>query len=138
MHHADTLFGCAWLRGAALRADDFRPGTPLRHFFAWNERARRPDRRYIIANDLHRLLTALSSNATAREICVAHLALHPVIRARFGDRLLVSRCAVAEAADGFGMSSGAPAVAAGRRLVEDLVAAIGASETSTSRRPAAT
>jgi ADP-heptose:LPS heptosyltransferase len=130
MHHADTLFGCAWLRGAALRADDFRPGTPLRHFFAWNERARRPDRRYIIANDLHRLLTSLGSNVTAREICVAHLALHPVIRARFRDRLLISRCAVAEAADGFGMSSGAPAVAAGRRLVEDLVAAIGASETA--------
>src|SRR5579863_5694674 len=119
MHHADTPFGRAWLRGATLRAGDFPPGTPLRHFFAWNERSPRPDRRYVIANDLHQLLTALGGVARARETCVAHLALHPVIRARFGDRLLVSRRAVAEAADRSEMSSGAPAVAAGRRLVED-------------------
>jgi ADP-heptose:LPS heptosyltransferase len=38
-----------------LTANDFPPGTPLHHFFAWNERARRPDRRYGLARDPDRL-----------------------------------------------------------------------------------
>ena len=38
-----------------LTAHDFPPGTPLRHFFAWNEAAWRPDRRYRLARDTDRL-----------------------------------------------------------------------------------
>ena len=34
-----------------LTAADFPPGTPLHHFFAWNERAGRHDRRYELARD---------------------------------------------------------------------------------------
>jgi ADP-heptose:LPS heptosyltransferase len=127
MYLADTLFGRAWLHGAPLRADDFPPGTTLQRFFAWNEKAWRPDRRYVVANDVHRLLTAYGSSAAAREICAMHLGLRPVIRARLGDRLLVSRDAV----DAFGRTDEPgkePAVAAGRRLVESLVAAVGASD----------
>jgi ADP-heptose:LPS heptosyltransferase len=38
-----------------LAAHDFPPGTPLHHFFQWNERRRRPDRRYLLARDPDRL-----------------------------------------------------------------------------------
>ncbi|HEV8678885.1 MAG TPA: glycosyltransferase family 9 protein [Stellaceae bacterium] len=38
-----------------LTAQDFPPGTPLHHFFAWNEAAWRPDRRYKLARDTDRL-----------------------------------------------------------------------------------
>ncbi|HEV2301954.1 MAG TPA: glycosyltransferase family 9 protein [Stellaceae bacterium] len=130
MYLVGTPFGRAWLYGAPLRADDFRPGTPLRHFFAWNEKAWRPDRRYVIANDVHRLLTALGGDAAAREICATHLGSSPVIRARLGNRLLVSRRAVADAAERSGTLCDAPALAAGRRLVEDLVAGIDATGTA--------
>jgi ADP-heptose:LPS heptosyltransferase len=34
-----------------LSARDFPAGTPLHHFFLWNERRRRPDRRYLLARD---------------------------------------------------------------------------------------
>ena len=34
-----------------VTARDFPPGTPLQHFFAWNEAAWRPDRRYRLARD---------------------------------------------------------------------------------------
>src|SRR5438874_1512510 len=39
----------------ALSAIDFPPGTPLHHFFAWNEAAWLPDRRYRLARDPDRL-----------------------------------------------------------------------------------
>lgn len=127
MYLADKLIGRAWLHGAPLRADDFPPGTPLRHFFAWNEKAWRPDRRHVIANDVHRLLTAYGGGAAAQQICAVHLGLRPVIRARIGDRLLVARDA-ADTANPAQEPGNEPAVAAGRRLVEDLVAAVGASD----------
>jgi ADP-heptose:LPS heptosyltransferase len=38
-----------------VTANDFPPGTPLRHFFAWNEAAWRRDRRYQLARDPDRL-----------------------------------------------------------------------------------
>ena len=38
-----------------ITASDFPPGTPLRHFFAWNEAAWRPDRRYKLARDPDRV-----------------------------------------------------------------------------------
>jgi ADP-heptose:LPS heptosyltransferase len=38
-----------------LTAGDFPPGTALRQFFAWNEAARWPDRRYKLAQDPDRL-----------------------------------------------------------------------------------
>jgi ADP-heptose:LPS heptosyltransferase len=57
--------GGEWKRTTPLRAQDFPPNTPLRHFFAWNERNRRPDRRFVIASGVHRLLTALGDSDAA-------------------------------------------------------------------------
>ena len=126
MYLADIPRGRTWLHCAPLRADDFRPGTPLRHFCAWNRRRLRPDPRYVIASDVHRLLTAFGDGPAGREICTMHLGLAPVILARVGNRCLVSRRAAAAAAkappDG---SSGTPASTAGRKLVEALLAGFG-------------
>ena len=38
-----------------LSARDFAADTPLHHFFLWNERCRRPDRRYLLAREPGRL-----------------------------------------------------------------------------------
>src|SRR5579863_8145465 len=38
-----------------LTAKDFPPGTPLNHFFAWNEAASQPDPRYRLARDPDRV-----------------------------------------------------------------------------------
>jgi ADP-heptose:LPS heptosyltransferase len=52
-----------------LTSRDFPAGTPLHHFFAWNEGRRRPDRRYRIARDpgatepLRGLLAAAVNNS---------------------------------------------------------------------------
>ena len=48
-----------------LTANDFPPGTPLHHFFAWNEAAWRPDRRYKLARDPDRLPAKLADSLTA-------------------------------------------------------------------------
>ncbi len=113
----------AWLKGRGLRAADFPPGTPLNAFFLWNEARGRRDRRYLIARDIYRLLTALGESERAREICASHLAVRPVILRRFGNRLLVSREGI-EAA-GRPLERG-DRIATSRRLVDRLLAGIGA------------
>ena len=103
-----------------LKAGDFPVGTPLHHFCAWNEAARRKDRRHVIAGDIQMLLREFGEGARARELCVTHLAQLPLIAARFGG--WVSRAAPA--------STDAEVVAgvAARRLVDRLCAAIGSSD----------
>jgi len=49
----------------SLTADDFPPGTPLHHFFAWNEAAWRPDRRYRLACDPDRPPATLADSLAA-------------------------------------------------------------------------
>jgi ADP-heptose:LPS heptosyltransferase len=48
-----------------LTAGDFPAGTPLAHFFAWNEAARRPDRRHWLLRDRDRLAPALAADLEA-------------------------------------------------------------------------
>lgn len=49
-----------------LTARDFPPGTPLHHFFAWNEARRwRRDRRYLLARDPDRLPELLAARVRA-------------------------------------------------------------------------
>jgi ADP-heptose:LPS heptosyltransferase len=57
--------------GTRLRASDFPAGTPLNHFFAWNERAWHRDRRYLVARDPDRLSTALGKGGSAPAITAA-------------------------------------------------------------------
>src|SRR3979411_1042654 len=57
-----------WRRVAPLRASDFPVGTPLHRFCAWNEAARRPDRRYVIAADIQTLLRAVAGSARGRGV----------------------------------------------------------------------
>ncbi|MFZ3237493.1 MAG: glycosyltransferase family 9 protein [Stellaceae bacterium] len=57
--------------GPRLRASHFPAGTPLRHFFAWNERRWRRDRRYLVARDPHRLLDALRNGGAAQATAAA-------------------------------------------------------------------
>jgi ADP-heptose:LPS heptosyltransferase len=117
----------SWVRGAALRSSNFPAGTPLNHFFAWNERAWRPDRRYIIACDLYRLLTALGNGADAQRMTVAHLALRPLIIARRGQRVLISD--EAPPIDSLGGSDICGAtIGTARQTIERLVAAVGSSD----------
>src|SRR5579864_8163748 len=62
----------------ALTANDFPPGTPLNHFFAWNEHARRPDRRYRLARHPDRapkLLAESLAAATGNPDSAAHAAV---------------------------------------------------------------
>ena len=48
-----------------LTSRDFPSGTPLHHFFAWNERARRRDRRYKLAREPDRLPTGVADLLSA-------------------------------------------------------------------------
>ena len=57
--------------GPRLRASDFPAGTPLHHFFVWNERRRVRDRRYLVARDPDRLLTASENGGSARAVAAA-------------------------------------------------------------------
>ncbi|HEV2334937.1 MAG TPA: glycosyltransferase family 9 protein [Stellaceae bacterium] len=54
-----------------LTAGDFPPGTPLAHFFAWNERASRPDRRYTLARDPDRLAPSPAGSGLAERLHAA-------------------------------------------------------------------
>src|SRR5579864_6696610 len=49
----------------ALTANDFPPGTPLHHFFAWNKAAWRPDRRYRLARRPDRAPKLLADSIAA-------------------------------------------------------------------------
>lgn len=54
-----------------LTARDFPPGTPLNHFFAWNERAWSPDRRYAFARDPDRLSASPEEKRVAERLAAA-------------------------------------------------------------------
>lgn len=54
-----------------LTADDFPPGTPLHHFFAWNETAWRPDRRYQLARKPDRLPASPAGRRVADSLAAA-------------------------------------------------------------------
>ncbi len=54
-----------------LTATDFPPGTPLHHFFAWNEAAWRPDHRYKLARAPDRLPTSTPGKRLADSLAAA-------------------------------------------------------------------
>ncbi len=118
-----------WVRGSQLRSSDFPAGTPLNHFFQWNEKSWSPDRRYVVACDLYRLLTAFGTDAAAAAKAVAHLALRPMIFARRKDQILVADEAVPLAGSDSDMIGDA-AVRAAEQTVERLVASLGSSDSS--------
>jgi ADP-heptose:LPS heptosyltransferase len=117
--------------GTALRplaAGDFPVGTPLNVFFAWNETRWRRDRRYTIACDLSYLYRRFKTNESGLAVCVAHIATRPVIRWRFRSWILLSSAGLAMALGMRHNSCDPPAVVLAQRLVESLLASIGAVE----------
>jgi ADP-heptose:LPS heptosyltransferase len=113
---------------ASLRARDFPVDTPLRAFFGWNEARWRKDRRYTIACDLYHLYNRFAADGAGAVVCITHLAIRPVVRWRFGSRILVSSAGLRTAV---AMRSGhpdLPLVALASRVVESLLASIGAIE----------
>ncbi|HEX3953593.1 MAG TPA: glycosyltransferase family 9 protein [Stellaceae bacterium] len=70
-----------------LTAWDFPPGTPLYHFFAWNEAARCKDRRYRLARDPEYLppdIAAALHTAAGNPEIVAHAAVFAALEKREG------------------------------------------------------
>jgi len=67
-----------------------------------------PDCRYVIACDIHRLLTGLGGKDAAREICLTHLALRTVTLFRLGNRVLVPKEALAAALGATGFVTSPP------------------------------
>ncbi len=120
--------GPTWRKESAasrLSAGHFPEATPLNAFFAWNEVRLFHDRRFTVACDIYELFTRFRSNADAHHICVAHLAISPVILWRWRRHMIVST-ARAHAARALVERFGAlPAVAAARQVVECLLASIG-------------
>jgi ADP-heptose:LPS heptosyltransferase len=108
-----------------LDARVFPEATPLRAFFAWNEARHVKDRRYIIACDIHRLLCRFKGELG---ICLAHLAGQPIFRWRFGLRIAVSKNRLRSAREFVERCQSSPALAAARRLVDALLAAIGSND----------
>jgi ADP-heptose:LPS heptosyltransferase len=122
-----TLVNPGTWRGS-LRARDFPAGTPLNAFFAWNEARRRQDRRYIIACDLFHLYQRFNADGPGTTVSVSHIAIRPVIRWRFRSRVLLSSPGLRMA---MAMPSGfrdTPAVVLAQRVVESLLASVGASQ----------
>ena len=115
------------VRGLLLQADNFPPGTPLRHFFAWNEKRRRPDPRFVIARDLYHLITACGRDQDALGTAVGHLSGCPVIVARRGHDLLIGDGPPPMAAASIPGADN-PASQAARDVVTQLLAAVGASD----------
>ena len=113
----------SWHRVAPLDAGDFPAGTPLHHFFAWNEAARHKDRRYVVARDIYTLFTAFGGGEAARAMCVSHLARRPLITARFGSWVSLQLLAADRTED-------AAVAAVARDLVDRLLAASGAADES--------
>jgi ADP-heptose:LPS heptosyltransferase len=108
-----------------LSATVFPEATPLHRFFLWNEARRLRDPRYILACDIHRLLARFGGTARAFEICSAHLAIRPLIRWRYGERMLVSAAMVRSVPTLIEHFRDSLALAAARRLVGRLRASIG-------------
>ncbi len=119
--------GRSWVRARPLRSSDFPSDTPLHHFFAWNEAARRRDRRYTIACDLYRLISAFRDTPIIRQAAVAHLCSRPVINARSRDHLLVPNEGFAYGGSCLG-NVGEPVVISARQTVEMLMASVGSSD----------
>ena len=119
--------GRSWVRARPLRSSDFPSDTPLHHFFAWNEAARRRDRRYTIACDLYRLISAFRDTPIIRQAAVAHLCSRPVINARSRDHLLVLNEGFAYGGSCLG-NVGEPVVISARQTVEMLMASVGSSD----------
>lgn len=108
-----------------LSADAFPEDTPLRAFLEWNEARRRPDRRYTIACDAHRLLRTLGS-----EVCLGHLMGLPLGLRRVGAEIVAPSTAAANARQSLAAAAGSCLMDAARRLIGALTAAIGSPNTS--------
>jgi ADP-heptose:LPS heptosyltransferase len=65
-----------------LTAADFPPGTPLYHFFSWNERRWRRDRRYLVARDPDRVPAEIAARIRAA-IANRDRAAHAAVFAAF-------------------------------------------------------
>jgi ADP-heptose:LPS heptosyltransferase len=65
-----------------LSACDFPAETPLHHFFRWNERRRRPDRRYLLARDPGRLSGEITERLLAA-VGNPDIAAHAAVFAAF-------------------------------------------------------
>jgi ADP-heptose:LPS heptosyltransferase len=115
-----------WRRATPLKPSDFPAGAPLYHFCAWSQAARRLDRRYVLAGDIQTLLREFGGGEQARELCVTHLARRPLILARLGGRVLLSRAAHSPA--DFSDNRANAAAAAARQLIDRLDAAIGCAD----------
>jgi ADP-heptose:LPS heptosyltransferase len=109
-----------------LCASDFPAGTPLNAFFAWNESRWRQDRRCTIARDLSSLYRRFSADDTGFAVCVSHIAIRPVIRWRFLSQILLSPSALAAAIGMERTGCDTAVVASARRLIQSLLASIGA------------
>ena len=110
----------------ALCAGDFPAGTPLNVFFTWNESRWRQDRRYTIARDLWSLYRRFNADDSGLAVCVFHIAIRPVIRWRFLSQILLSRSALAAAIGMERTGCDTAVVASARRLIQCLLASIGA------------
>jgi ADP-heptose:LPS heptosyltransferase len=110
-----------------LNARAFPVATPLNAFFAWNEARLVRDRRYIIAHDIFRLLQRFDGEI---EACLAHLVHQPVILWRLGQRVGISASRLRRARGSIEECRGSPAVAAARRLIDVLLAAIAEADTA--------
>jgi ADP-heptose:LPS heptosyltransferase len=117
----------SWVRARPLRSSDFPNGTPLRHFFAWNEAARQRDRRYTVACDLYRLITTFGDTPIVRQAAVAHLCSRPVVIARSGDHILIPNAPYAKASDCPDVIS-EPALEAAKQTVKTLMASVGSAD----------
>jgi len=115
-------------RPRSLRAGDFPVGTPLNAFFAWNEGRWRRDRRYTIACDLLHLYRRFEAVAAGLAVCISHLTVRPVIRRRFRSQILLSSAGLATAMQMTRGSSGRPTIASAHRVIDSLLASIGAVE----------
>jgi len=111
----------SWHRVAPLGAGDFPAGTSLCRFFAWNEAAGRKDRRYIIARDICTLFRDFGGGEAAHAMCVAHLSRRPLVALRLGGWVSLQLSAADRTQDG-------ATVAAARKVVDGLLAAIGAAD----------
>jgi len=108
-----------------LGANAFPIATPLNAFFAWNEARYVRDRRYIIARDIYHLVQSFNGDV---EICLTHLLSQPMIRWRFGQRVVVSATRVRAARGFLEGRQGSPPMAAARRLVDTLLASVGTAD----------
>ena len=110
-----------------LDASAFPVDTPLNAFFAWNESRFVRDRRYVIARDIHQLLFRFDGKV---EVCLAHLLGIPIIQWRLGHQIgaaaspLGAERALARICPRF------QALVAARRVIDTLLASIGAAETA--------